>query len=159
MHNVKTVVHRTLAADLFPLSLAREEVQDIPSSYFHPLTLAITASSSETFSNEDCNASFFNIVRDAFGNSEVLLKILRTIAYRVEECRANMKSNAQNRALAIRLIELMRFLLVHGPHAVASDFLDLIQLIRLVDLKLLFFLFLFPACLPLSMYYALSTFL
>ena len=106
-------------------------MQDSAASHFHPLTLAVTAPGSDSYAQEDLNIHFQQILKEAFQNNEVLLKIMRTIAVRVDEMKGIIRSgSASSRVLCIRLMDLVRYLLIHGPHSFASEFVNHIPALR-----------------------------
>lgn len=111
--------------------MADSFVQDSAASHFHPLTLALTAPGSDSYALEDLNIQFQQILKESFQNNEVLLKIMRTIAIRIEEMKGIIRSgSASSKVLCIRLMDLMRYLLIHGPHCFASDFVGHIAALR-----------------------------
>lgn len=111
--------------------MADSFVQDSAASHFHPLTLALTAPGSDSYALEDLNIQFQQILKESFQNNEVLLKIMRTIAIRIEEMKGIIRSgSASSKVLCIRLMDLMRHLLIHGPHCFASDFVGHIAALR-----------------------------
>jgi hypothetical protein len=131
--NVKAVVQRILSVEReasYVGSVNASLVSDIPSSFYHPLTLIATAAGTDVAATDELNAQFNVILRDCFGNSEVMLKVMRTLALRLEEHRAAMKSNSSTKVVCSRVLDLVRYLLIFGPHAFVIELYDVVPIIK-----------------------------